>query len=233
MLACHEHQSTLYPFMNPLDLVTVFGLLEPTPVKALGPVVQKTYTLDSFVVSDYGESASLTCKCCRSEPYLLASADLERIHPALGLFACTLCLNELRNARTPSDKIAVWFLQNRPSIAKDQHLYLPNSFQRLVDTEEGVIMRPRRFVYAKFFNVVLQQRDKVLNTCGDPQCVNPYHMMLAASTAAKMTPDMKKDVQSWFINKVTPRTIQQLLEIKYNRSFSLRTITNLKKSLPV
>lgn len=233
MLSFGELQSTPYQFMNPLDLVTVFGLLEPTPVKPLRPVVQRTYTLDSFIVHDDGDTAALNCKCCRSEPYLLASADLGRIHPALGLFACSICLNELRNARTPSDKIAVWFLQNRPSIAKDQHLYLPNTFQRLVDTEEGVIMRPRRFVYAKFFNVVLQQRDKVLNTCGDPQCVNPYHMMIAASTAAKMTPDMKKDVHSWFTNKVNPRTIQQLLEIKYNRSFSLRTITNLKKSLLV
>ena len=217
--------------MRALDLVTVFGLLEPTPVEAPDPLVQKIYTLDSFAVSVHGEVASLSCRCARTEPYLLAAADLERIHPASGLYACSVCLEEIRSARTPSDRIAVWFAQNRSSIVKDQHLYLPKSFQRLVDTEEGVIMRPRRFVYAKFFDLALKQCDKVLNTCGDPHCVNPYHMMLASSPATKMTPDMRKDVHTWLTRNVAPRVIQQMLEIKYSRSFSLRTITNLKKSL--
>ena len=218
--------------MRSLDLVAVFGLLEPAPIEAPDPVVQKTYTLDSFAVSIHEGVVSFECACKRSEPYLLAVADLDRIHPPSGHYACALCLNELRNARTTAERVAVWFLQNRPSIAKDQHLYLPETFKRLIDAEEGVIMRPRRFVYAKFHNVALTQRDKVLSTCGDPHCVNPYHMMLAASSATKMTPDMKKDVQTWHSNQVSPRVIQQLLEIKYSRSFSLRTITNLKKSLP-
>jgi hypothetical protein len=218
--------------MRSLDLVTVFGLLEPAPVTQSDTEVQKTYSLDSFLVEVRGHAADLSCKCLRTPPYRLATADLGRLHPASGLFACPVCLNELRNARTPSDRIAVWFAQNRPSIAKDQHLYLPKTFQRLVDTDGSVVMRPRRFVYSKFFNIELQQRDKVLNTCGDPQCINPYHMMVAASSATKMTPDMKKDVQSWLTKNVSPRVIQQMLEIKYSHSFSLKTITNLRRSLP-
>jgi hypothetical protein len=218
--------------MRNLDLVTVFGLLEPTPVPTEEDVVQKCYTLDSFTVSLKGPVATLECRCQRTAPYRLAHSDLGRIHPASGWYACPICLNELRNARTASDKIGVWFVQNRPSLTKDQHLYLPKVFQRLVDTEENVIMRPKRFVYSKFYNVELTRRDKVLSTCGDPHCVNPYHMMVAASSATKMTPDMKQDAYSWFLKNISPRVVQQLLEIKYNRSFSLRTITNLKKSLP-
>lgn len=219
--------------MTDLELTAVFGLLEPTPVKPPDPAVHRTYTLDSFAVAVHAETAVLTCRCTRSEPYWLALEDLDRIHPASGLYACAICLNELRNARTPSDQIAVWFWQNRPAITKDQHLYLPQSFQRLVDTEENVIMRPRRFVYTKFFGVALTKKDKILQTCGDPQCVNPLHMMISASAAAKLTPDMKKDVQLWLLKQTHPRVIQQLLEIKYSRSLSLRTITNLRKSLLV
>ena len=219
--------------MTAVDLVSVFGLLNSTIPKPPDHVVQKTYTLDSFTVAVHKETAVLTCRCCRSEPYWLALEDLSRIHPTCGLFACVICLNELRNAHTPSDQIGVWFAQNRPFITKDQHLYLPDSFQRLVDTQENVIMRPRRFVYSKFFGVSLTKKDKVLLTCDDPDCVNPYHMMVSASSATKVTPDMKKDVKLWLSNQTSPQVIQQLLEIKYNRSLSLRTITNLKKSMLV
>lgn len=216
--------------MPSIDLVSVFGLLEPSPVKPPDPTVQKSYTLDSFAVTIHEETAVLTCRCCRSEPYWLALGDLDRIHPTTGVYACAICLNELRNAHTPSDRIAVWFSQNRPFITKDQHLYLPESFQRLVDTEESVIMRPRRFVYSKFFGVTLSQKDKILHTCNDPHCVNPLHMMVCASAATKLTPDMKKDAELWLSHNTSPQVIRQLLEIKYNRSLSLRTITNLRKS---
>lgn len=215
-----------------VDLVSIFGLLEPHPVKPPDPAVQKTYTLDSFAVAIHGETALLTCRCRRSEPYRVAVEDLSRIHPASGLYACSRCLNELREARTPSDKIAVWFNQNRPFVTKDQHLYLPESFQRLVDRGKNVIMRPRRFVYSKFFGVTLTQKDKVLQTCTDPHCVNPLHMMVCASAATKLTPDMKKDVELWLLQNIKPQVVRQLLEIKYSRSLSLRTITNLRKSMP-
>lgn len=217
--------------MHSLNLVSVFGLLEPLPAKASNSVVQKIYTLDSFTVTVHEGVAALTCRCGRSDPYWLALADMERIHPASGLYACEICLNELRNARTPSDRVAVWFNQNRPFITKDQHLYLPKAFQRLVDKKESVIMRPRRFVYSKFFGSTLTQKDKILQTCGDPSCVNPLHMMICASAATKLTPDMKEDVKSWLLHNTSPQIIRQLLEIKYNRSLSLRTITNLRKSM--
>ena len=217
--------------MRSVDLIAVFGLLEPRPPEPPNPVVQRSYTLDSFFVDIRGNTAELTCKCKRCEPYLLCVEDLDRIHPASGLFACPVCLEELKNAKSPSDKVAVWFAQNRPSITKDTHLYLPGDFCRLVDTSKNTIMRPRRFVYAKFYGKDLRQSDKILCTCGDPLCVNPYHMMLAASPATKVTPEIKQDVYKWTMNNVHPKTMQQLLEIKYKCSLSLRTITNLRKSL--
>jgi hypothetical protein len=217
--------------MSATDLIAIFGLLEPRPAKPPDSVVRECYTLDSFKVEVFTDAVRLTCKCCRSNPYLLDPSDLRKIHPASGLYACSTCLSELKTAKTPSDKIAVWFAQNTASITKENHLHLPKEFCRLVDTDKKTIMRPRRFVYAKFFKTELKRSDKILSTCGDPLCVNPYHMMLAASPAAKVTPEMKKDVYKWTVNNVHPRTMKQMLEIKYKCSLSLKTITNLKKSM--
>ena len=219
--------------MRSIDLVAVFGLLEPRPVPEIQPLCGKLYNLDSFTVRICGEAAQLTCKCGRYDSFYLHVSDLERSHSSIGLYACPLCLNELRNARSHSDKVAVWLTQNRPTITKDQHLYLPKCFSRLVDTKSKVIMRPMRFVYTSFFNTQLSTKDKVLRTCSDSDCVNPYHLMVTASTATKLTPDMKQDVLLWLAKKIKPQTIQQLLEAKYSRSLSARTITNLRKSLPV
>jgi hypothetical protein len=58
-------------------------------------------------------------------------------------------------------------------------------------------------------------------------------MMLAASPATKVTPEMKEDVQLWLSKNIKCSLIRQMLEVKYKRSLSLRTITNLKKSLLV
>jgi hypothetical protein len=210
--------------MRSTDLVAVFGLLEPRPVPEVQPLCGKIYNLDSFTVRVYGEAAQLTCKCGRYDSFYLHVLDLERSHPSIGLYACPICLNELRNARSHSDRVAVWLTQNRSTITKDQHLYLPKC---------KVIMRPMRFVYTSFFKIQLSTKDKVLRTCSDSNCVNPYHLMVTASTATKLTPDMKQDVLLWLTKEIKPQTIQQLLEAKYNRSLSARTITNLRKSLPV
>lgn len=233
MLSFCAYQITSCHFMRSLELAAVFGLLEPELVPRPKGQILKTYNLDSFTVEERIDGCVYTCKCLRSEPIFLSLSDSRKVRAPTGVYACPICLNELRNARTTSDRVAVWFTQNRPSLTKDQHLYLPVSLQRLVDSKEGVIMRPRRFVYAKFFNVALKQSDKVMTTCGDANCVNPYHLMIAASPATKVTPQMKEDVQLWLTKNISCRTIQELLQTKYSRSISLKTITNLKKSLPV
>ena len=215
---------------NPV-LVSVLGLLVQTPVDTPNGLVSKLYTLDSFRVEEYGDVSSLTCKCGRHKAIYVATSDLQRAHPVLGLYACPICLEELRAARSPSDKVAVWFRQNRLALNPNQHIYLPCSFARLVDSTDKTIMRPRRFVYAKFYNVTLSDADKILTTCGETECVNPYHMMLAASPATIVTPEMREDVKTWVARKIRNKTIQELLRTKYNKDLSLRTITNIKKSV--
>ena len=174
----------------------------------------------------------LTCSCGRSNPYVLDIQDFSKVHPASGSFACEICVHENKNATSTSDKIGVWFNQNKKNISKDSHLHFPGLSQRLLDREDKKIMRPRRFVYTKFFSVTLGKHQKILCVCDDESCINPYHMMVAASAATKVTPDMKRDVQLWFSKNVSPRVVQEMLKIKYNHSVLLKTIMNLKKSMP-
>lgn len=215
-----------------LDLISIFGLLDSCRPKPPEGSVSSSYSLDSFLVDETPTVATLRCKCGRSAPLYVAVEDLRRAHRVQGLYACSLCLSELREARSPSDKVAVWFRQNRPSLTHEAHIYLPTSFARLMDATEKTVMRPRRFVYAKFNNVSLSDKDKILTTCGDVECVNPLHMMLAASPAAKVTPAMREDVKTWIAKHIPRSQIQDMIESKYNRRVSLRTITNIKNSVP-
>lgn len=224
-LETHRRHAVIDP-----TLVSILGLLVQTPVEAPNTPVSRVYTLDSFRVEEHGAASKLICKCGRYHALLVATADLEKAHPVAGLYACPICLEELRQARSPSDKIAVWFRQNRYALTPDQHVYLPCTFARLVDATDKTIMRPRRFVFAKFNNVTLSEKDKILTTCGDPDCVNPHHMLRAASPATKVTPAMLADVKTWISKRATNQMIQKLLIEKYNRKFSMRTITNIKRS---
>jgi hypothetical protein len=215
---------------DPVELALVFGLLDSKPVKSSNQQLKKVYTLDYFRVTEYETYAEFVCKCGRSKPYTLEIKDLSKIRSSFGFFGCYHCLLEVKEAHSYSDKISTWIIQNKADINKTAHLYIPEGFSRLIDKDK--IMRPRRFVYSKFFDVTLSKEQKILCTCNDTNCVNPYHMMVAASAATKITPDIKKDVFTWFSKNISPRVIQQMLEMKYNLSVSLKTITNLKNSKP-
>lgn len=213
-------------------LVSVFGLVVQTPVtdQELEETPDRTYDLDAFKADQFGAWTRLTCKCGRSKPEIVATADLERAHRVCGRYACQRCLQEDRDAKSASDQVSAWLAQNRPALNPHEHLFLPKQFQRLVD-KDGTIMRPRRFVYSKFYDVELATRDKVMPTCGCDDCVNPYHMMRTLSPATKITPQMKEDVKLWLSKRMSHKMIQLLLETKYSCTISLRTITNLKKSV--
>ena len=216
---------------NPV-LVSVFGLVVQSPVttRDLPETPDQTYNLDAFKAERFGAVTRLTCSCGRSEPELVDTMDLLRAHRVCGRYACQRCLQEDREAKSPSDQVSAWLAQNRPGLNPHEHLFLPKQFQRLVD-KDGTIMRPRRFVFSKFYDIELATRDKVLPTCGCENCVNPYHMMRTLSPATKITPQMKEDVKLWLNKKISHKMIQLLLETKYSCSISLRTITNLKKSV--
>jgi hypothetical protein len=153
--------------------------------------------------------------------------DVAHAAPIRGLMACPACVQESRTHPGRSRLIQAWFRRRKLAIKPDQHLYLPESLQRLVDEEE--IMRPRRYVYKVFFDYDLLTEDKVLCSCGDKSCLNPYHMMIGKSPARKMTPEMQEAVERWLAMGKTTKSIVELLKIKFQKSFSIRTIQLIKK----
>ena len=143
-------------------LIALFGLLEPKILTEFNDEELETTDLGSFYVRSGHHAVELTCNCGRSKPYVLDKHDFTKIHPASGSFACEICVDENKNATSTSDKISVWFNQNKKNISKESHLHFPGLNQRLLDKEDRKIMRPRRFVYTKFFDVTKQGNDYIL-----------------------------------------------------------------------
>lgn len=212
-------------------LFTVFGLLEPTPPKKPRGEPLKSFKLDSLRVSEYRSVLSCKCACGRSEPLLLAPDDFKKITRLNQLYACPLCIQEFKNAKTTKEKLEVWLRQNRQEIESQQHLYLPKHTKILFDTSSGTTIRTKRAVYQAFFDVPLAPDHFVLSKCNDEFCINPYHLMAARSPASKITPEMKQDVIVWSSTLGwSTLKIQHQIEQKYGRSVSKRSISSIKRS---
>ena len=210
--------------------VAVFGLIVRTPPDPPEGPVLKEYDLDSFRVVEQAKTATLHCKCRRSDPFTLSLADLSRIHPVRGFYACPTCLQELHSARTVAQKVAVWLRQNNPSITPLKHLFLPNNLTRFMDPESRLATRPRRFIYSSYYDVDLSSKENIISTCDEPHCVNPLHCQIANSPATKITSQMVEDTAKWIQRGISNKTLQELIEIKYRVSLSMRSINNIKRS---
>lgn len=212
-------------------LFTVFGLLEPTPPKKPRGEPLKTFKLDSLHVSEYRQVLSCRCACSRSEPILLAPQDFKKITRLNQLYACPLCIQEFKDAKTTKEKLEVWLRQNKPEIESKRHLYLPKHTKILFDTSSGTTIRTKRAVYQAFFEAPLAPDHFVLSKCNDEFCINPYHLMVARSPAGKITPEMKHDVILWSSTLGwSVLQIQNQIKLKYGRSVSKRSISSIRRS---
>lgn len=208
-------------------LTQYLGILDPVVQEVPEGKPDEIRELGNFELAVYGSVGVLRCQCGEFEPVAAQMRDIGHAAPIRGLLACPACVTESQNLTCRSKLIQAWVRRRRLAIRPDQHLYIPASLKRLVDDEE--IMRPRRYVYKVFFNCELSTEDKILCTCGDESCVNPYHMMRSKSPARKMTPEMESNVKQWIQQNKSTTTIVNLLQMKYQKSFSIRTIQLLKK----
>lgn len=216
--------------MTDQTFLRIFGLLFPSdPGEPQGEILQTDF-LDHFRVDTYENAQALSCKCGRFNVICLHPEDFKKIRPVSGLYACPVCLDEIKTARTDSDRVAIWFRQNKATLRPEPHVHIPEAFSRLMSSSDKILMRPRRFVYSKFYDVELARKDKILTTCGDPNCVNPYHLMRAKSPAAKVTPEIKEDVLAWTQKRLSNQMIRDLLEEKHKKSLSIRTISKIRSS---
>lgn len=208
----------------------MFGLLDAEPLPIPTGTPDRVEKLDYLHIERHGGVVVASCQCRRTPPVALKEADYNRRCRLASAFACPVCTSELKNAQggSSSDKFQAWVLQHKYAIDPVEHLYASVLPKRLVDSADGTLMRPRRFIYARFHGVDLETKDKVLMKCGDANCLNPHHMHLAASPAKKVSSEMHLDVLKWAKNKMTNKTIQELLQIRHGQNISVRTISALR-----
>ena len=214
------------PGVNPLTLC--LGILDPVPVKIPDLPPNEIYNWGNFKVRAWETAATLTCLCGRAEKITVSIEDLKKASPVHGLSACSVCIKEYKQCKSRTQHVEAWIRRNRFGLDKNQHLYLPESLTRFVS--DGQIMRPRRCVYQVHYGVDFAADDHLLFTCGDPACLNPYHMMIGKSPAKKITPQMQDDIDEWLNLGIRTKTIVELLHKRYQKKISLRTIQLIQKS---
>lgn len=215
-------------------LLLTFGLLDAEPVDLPSGAPDSTEKLDYLTVEHHGKTVVATCQCRRTPPIALLRRDFDRRCQLASSFACPICTGELKAgpSASASDRFQAWLLQHKFIIDPKEHLYASILPKRLVDTLDGTLMRPRRFIYSRFYGVDLDTKDKVLMKCGDANCLNPHHMHIAASPARKVSSDMHLDVLKWAKQRLTNKAIQELLEIRHGQFISVRTISALRNKQP-
>lgn len=215
----------------------VFGLLdiEPSTNASFGvPDFSNADQLDLLKYVNIGNQVAFKCSCNRQqEPYFLNQSLFDKIFPVQGKFACEICLLEAKNAKTIKDQIKLVLIQNAETIELSHHLILDYPTDKIYDPVRKQMVRIRRIVYELYYNVILKSNQKVLTVCDNSQCVCPSHLLAARSVALKVTPAMQTDIHEWASKNLTNKTIQDLIQRKYQKSISLRTIINIKKSNPV
>jgi hypothetical protein len=212
----------------------MFGLLDAEPIPIPNGTPDRIEQLDYLRIAHHGDSVVATCQCRRHPSVALHRDDYDRRCKLAASFACPICTNELKQGSgvSASDRFQYWLAQHRYVIDPTEHLYASVLPKRLVDVADGTLMRPRRFIYAKFHAVDLTSKDKVLMKCGDANCLNPHHMHLAASPAKKVSSEMHTDILKWAKRNMTNKAIQELLEMRHGTSISVRTISKIRNESP-
>lgn len=217
-------------------LSSVFGLLDAeisTDVPKLTLDFTNAPRLHFFKYVKIDNHVALKCSCKRQhEPYFIEQSLFDRIFPTQGIFACETCLNDKRNAKTIKDQIQLALVQNADSIEQGNHLILDFPSDKIYDPVKQQMVRVRRIIYELYYNITLESNQNVLTVCGNKQCLCPSHLLAARSPAVKVTPEMRADIHAWASRNLPNKTIRELIQHKYQKSVSLRTIINIKKLEP-
>lgn len=214
-------------------LSSVFGLLDTTRDVSV-PVLDKNFefsnNLDLFRYGKTENYVVLVCRCGRQkEPYFIKHSLFGCIYPVQGSFACEFCLNDKRNAKTIKDYIQLALIQNAETIERGHHLLLDFKSDKIYDPFKKQMVRVRRIIYELYYKVSLESNKNVITACTNKNCLNPLHLLAAQSPAVKVTPEIKTDIHAWAAEKMPNKSIQELIQIKYQKTISLRTIINVKK----
>jgi len=208
--------------------VVLLGILElsndtilKTPTKQPLKIEQNNH----WLVEHHEEVAVWRCMCGRSDSIVIPKKDLKKIRLPNDLIkACEICRKEFEFARGKTGHLQAWLERYRFIIDKNQHLYLPSDLGYCRDRDNDRSIKTKRFVYEVYWKKKLKSNQFVRSMCSDESCINPHHLCLTDTPAAKITKPIRFYIQKLMTQGVSAKTTQLLLRDQLSLELSLRSI---------
>jgi len=212
-----------------LVLLGLLELEELQPVVIPSGVPEHVEQRGHWRIEHFPDVAVWRCLCGRSEPLVVPHAQMRRIRLPNDLVkACEVCRDELAECSSKSSRFKAWIERNRLVIDPQAHLYYPDDTGYAKDAHDGTSTRTRRFVYEVFHKTKLRSDDYVSNVCSDVFCINPHHLCLKKTPAAKLSPVALSYTKRLLTKGISTRTIQRLLQEQFSLELSIRSIQLIK-----
>lgn len=206
----------------------LLGLLElsdghPLTVPSVKP--DHTEHQGHWLIQHYDHVAVWSCLCGRSDPLVVPQKDMKKVRLPNDLIrACEVCRQEFEFARGKTAHLMAWIERHRFVLDKKEHLYLPADLGYCRDRDNERSTRTKRFVYEIFWKKKLKATNFVRSTCSGSNCINPYHLCIAESPAAKITKSVRFYIQKLAVQGISAKTTQRLLHDQLSLELSLRVI---------
>ncbi len=194
-----------------------------------GKPIGETQT-GNFRIRRYGSIAEVRCFCGRTKPIRLSTQDLTKL-VLLGQYkACQVCDEEAQKATTQTERLLAGLNRIRLKLDVGEHLYLDKELVRC-RISGGKDHRPRRMIFSQYFGTKLNSNDKIIQSCDDANCYNPYHMRVVKSTAKKLTPEAESLIRYLVREGKPTKVIVDVVELKTKVKVTPRYVQVLRKSV--
>lgn len=212
-----------------LVLLGLLELEELQPVVIPTGVPERVEQRGHWRIEHHSDVAVWRCLCGRSDPLVVPLSEMRKVRLPNDLVkACEVCRNELAECSSKSARFKAWLERHRLTIDPQAHLYYPDDTGYAKDAHDGSSTRTRRFVYEVFHKTKLRSDDFVSNKCSDVFCINPHHLCLKKSPAAKLSPAALTYTRRLITKGISTRTIQRLLHEQFSLELSIRSIQLIK-----
>ncbi len=184
----------------------------------------------NFRIRRYENIAEVRCFCGRTKPIRLGTQDLTKLVLLGQHKACQVCDEEAQKASTQTERLLAGLNRIRLKLDIGEHMYLDKELVRC-RISGGKDQRPRRMVFSQYFGLELNCSDKIIQSCDDANCYNPYHMRIVKSTAKKLTPEAESLIRYLVCEGKPAKIIVDAVELHTKVKVTTRYVQILRKSM--
>ena len=215
--------------------MALLGLLEPPIPDEPSGAPHTVNRVGNWDVSHFSDAVKWQCRCDRSPPILLRPQDSERVLlPYDGVHACEVCRDQIKSARTKSQRFAAWIEQHRAVLDPSACLEFPFKTEAPSTPTRQRYSRTRKFIFEQFWKKTVGPDHYVHLRCKNELCINPYHLCLTKlpnPTFAKLSPKGRRLIQILDQRGLSTTAIRVLLREKLSIELSERSIARIRRDL--